>query len=109
MTVTEAVITQSIEETPLARGNVAVAFCLVALLTEAAAAFARWRFFGSGDATTAASNILSHLPLFRMLFLADAISAACLVGVTFLLYDMLKPVNKSLSILAAFFSLTRSA
>ena len=38
-------------------------------------------------------------------FAAEIISAVCYVAVALLLYDMFKPVNRSLSLLAAFFSL----
>jgi hypothetical protein len=109
MTVTTAVMVEPIGETsPPFKGNVAGVLCLTTILVEAAAAFVRWRLLGSGDATTTATNILAHLPLFRMLFVADLISASCLVAVTFLFYEMFKPASKRLSLLAGFFSLTRS-
>src|SRR6266513_302556 len=104
MTVTTAVMMRPIEEaSPLFRGNVAGVLCLTSLVMEGAAAFVRWRLFGSGDATTTANNILTHLPLFRTLFVADLISASCFVAVTFLFYDLFKPVSRRLSFVAAFF------
>jgi hypothetical protein len=36
---------------------------------------------------------------------ANLIASACNIAVTLLFYDMFKPVNRSLSLLAAFFSL----
>jgi hypothetical protein len=59
-----------------------------------------------GDAVATAHNILAHEPLYRLGFAADLISAVCYITVTLLLYDLFKPVNRSLSLLAAFFSLT---
>jgi len=105
---TTIVMTEPIGETsPLFKGNVAGILFLTSILMEGAAAFVRWRLL-TGNATVTATNILAHLPLFRMLFVADLISASCLVAVTFLFYDMFKPVSKHLSLLAAFFSLMRS-
>ena len=45
----------------------------------------------------------------RVSFVAELIASACNFAVTLLLYDILKPVNKSLSLLAAFFGLVVSA
>jgi hypothetical protein len=58
-----------------------------------------------GDAAATAHNILAHETLYRLGFAAEIISAVCYVAVALLLYDMFKPVNRNLSLLAAFFSL----
>jgi Domain of unknown function (DUF4386) len=58
-----------------------------------------------GDAAATASNILMHETLFQMNFALFLIGLACYVGVTALLYGLLRPVNTTLSLLAAFFSL----
>jgi len=57
------------------------------------------------DATATAHNILAHAALFRLGFATELISAVCYITVTLLLYDLFKPVNRSVSLLAAFFSL----
>ena len=60
------------------------------------------RLVVSGNAAATAANILGHERLFWLGF------ASCLIGVVFhiawalLLYDLLKPVNRRLSLLAAF-------
>jgi len=59
-----------------------------------------------GDAAATARNILAHEPLYRLGFAAELMSAVCYITVTLLLYDMFRPVNRSVSLLAAFFSLT---
>lgn len=59
-----------------------------------------------GDAAATAHNILAHEALYRLGFAAELISAVCYITVTLLLYDMFRPVNRSVSLLAAFFSLT---
>jgi len=62
-----------------------------------------------GDALSTANNILAHQPLFRLGLATGLIATACYVAVTALFYDLFKPVNRSLSLLAAFFSLVGSA
>ena len=94
---------------PLFRANIAGVFYLTSILTGGAAAFVRWRLVVPDDAAATATNILAHEPLFRMLLPADLISAGCYFAVTLLFYEMFKPVNKYLSLLTAFFSLTSCA
>ena len=65
----------------------------------------RGKLVVAGDAAATAHNILAHESLYRLGFAAEIISAVCYVVVALLLYDLFKPVNKSLSLLAAFFSL----
>jgi hypothetical protein len=63
------------------------------------------KFIVDGNAAATAHNILANASLLRMCFAAELISAACYIVVTLLLYDLLKPVDRSISLLAAFFSL----
>lgn len=62
-----------------------------------------------GDAASTANNILAHQPLFRLGLATKLIATACYVALTALFYDLFKPVNRSLSLLAAFFSLVGCA
>jgi Domain of unknown function (DUF4386) len=62
-----------------------------------------------GDAAVTANNILAHQPLFRLGLATGLIATACYVAVTALLYGLFKPVNRSVSLLAAFFSLVGCA
>lgn len=73
------------------------------------ALWARSTAIVSGDAAATARNIVSHEFLFRLAFLADLVSAAAYAGVTVLLYGLLKPVSRSVSLLAAVFGLIGSA
>lgn len=63
----------------------------------------------SDDAAATANNILAHEPLFRSGFAIGLVSTALYIAVTVLLYGLLKPVNKSLALLAALFSLVGCA
>jgi Domain of unknown function (DUF4386) len=62
-----------------------------------------------GDAAATASNIVAHETLFRLSVASFLIGVACYVAVTALLYSLLQPVNRTLSLLAAFFSLVGCA
>ena len=62
-----------------------------------------------GDAAATAHNILAHEALYRLGFAAELISTVGYITVTLLLFDMFRPVNRSVSLFAAFFSLTGCA
>ncbi len=57
------------------------------------------------EAAATANNILASELLFRVSVVADIVAGLCYVGVTVLLYGLLKPVSRSFSLLAAFFGL----
>src|SRR5437016_12174852 len=59
----------------------------------------------ANDAAATAANILANESLFRLGFTADLISGVSYLGVTAFMYYVLNPVNRSLSMLAAFFGL----
>ena len=54
----------------------------------------------SGNAAATASNILAHEQVFRLGFASSLIAVAFHIAWAFLLYDLLKPVNRSVSFLA---------
>src|SRR6476620_9383355 len=58
-----------------------------------------------GDAAKTASNILAHTTLYQLGFAGNLIAIATYVAVTALFYELFKPVNRTVSLLAAFFSL----
>ena len=70
--------------------------------------FVRNRLVVSDDAAATAINILAHEPLFRWGFAGDIISFASYIALTALLYELFKPLSRSLSLVAAFFSLVAS-
>jgi len=67
--------------------------------------FVRGRVFVRGDAAATAANILAHESLYRFGGSADLIGLACDTAVALIFYELLKPVNRSLSLLAVFFRL----
>ena len=58
-----------------------------------------------GDAAATAHNILTNGKLLQLAFASNLISTVLYIAVTLLLYDLLKPVDRSVSLLAAFFSM----
>jgi hypothetical protein len=80
------------------------------LITIAAGAFDHLlgaKLIARGDAAATAHNILASGPLYRLAFALDAIPAYAIV--TVLLYELFKPVSRSLSMLAALSSFVGSA
>jgi hypothetical protein len=71
--------------------------------------FVRSSLIVAGDATATANNIMVSEGLFRLGIAGDLIMILCDVALALLFYVLLKPVNKSLSLLAAFFRLTQAA
>src|SRR2546426_4165331 len=74
------------ETSPRLKARIAGVFYLLTFLTRGVALFVRG----------------------RLSLVAGLIAGACYIAVTLLFYSLFKPVNRSLSLLAAFFSLVRS-
>ena len=91
---------------PRLKARISGVFYLLEMLTGGfAIVFVGGRLFVSGNAAATATNILAHESLFRLGFAANLLQFACYIGVTGLFYDLFKPVNSGLSLLAAFFSI----
>lgn len=82
-----------------------VAYLITVLTGLFAEVGVRGRLIDYGNAAATAQNILGSESLYRWGFAADIVGGAAYVVVTLLLYELLKPVSRSLSLLAAFFSL----
>lgn len=63
----------------------------------------------SGDAAATAKHIMDSEPLWRIGFVSYLVGGVGYVPVTLILYVLLKPVDRNLSLLAAFFSLVGCA
>jgi hypothetical protein len=71
--------------------------------------FVSGRLFVPRNAAATAANLLANEALFRSGTAALLISTAFYVAATLFVYEVLKPVNRSLSLLAAYFSLVGCA
>src|SRR5690349_1159800 len=63
----------------------------------------------SREAATTAANITSHELLFRLGFAAYLVEACCDIALALLFFVLLKPVDKYLALLSAFFGLVSTA
>lgn len=94
------------DTSPRAKARMAGVFYLLTVLGGIVAeGFIGGRLVVSGDAAATATNILSHESFYRLGFTVYLIEMACQIATTVLLYQLLKPVSKSVALLAAVFSL----
>jgi hypothetical protein len=93
------------EASPRLKARLAGLCYLLMLPTGGLAMFVRGRFIIKGDAATTAANMITHEPMFRLAFAGDLLVVAIYIVFTALMYDLMKPVSRNVSMLAAFFSL----
>ncbi len=90
---------------PRLKARIAGGFWLLYVSIAVVAGFARRGLVVNGEAAATATNMLAHEPLFRLGFAADLLAIVCYIAMTALFYDLFKPVNRTVSLLAASFSL----
>jgi len=82
---------------------------LFTLLTVLGGVFAQGyisrRLIDFSDAAATATNILGHPDMLRLGFAVFMVEMACDIAKTALFYELLKPVNRSVSLVAAFLGL----
>jgi hypothetical protein len=100
-------VNERVDASPRFQARMAGAIAL-ATTTSGFAVFVRGKLLILDDAATTAHNILANEFLFRLAVVGDLI-ALLYVAYTLVLYNVLKPVNKSISLLAACFSLAGCA
>src|SRR3954463_11938557 len=93
------------EPLPHSIARAAGIFWLLTILTSAFAFAVGGRFFVPDDAAATAANVIAHESLYRLGFSGKIIATACYLAATLLVYVLLRPVNRNISLLAAFFSL----
>jgi hypothetical protein len=71
--------------------------------------FVRGRIVVSGDAAATASNIMASPLLWRIGIVGDLIMHACDVPLMVIFYVLLRPVNRTLALLALLFNLIQTA
>ncbi|MDQ5846088.1 MAG: DUF4386 domain-containing protein [Acidobacteriota bacterium] len=85
---------------------IGVLFLLTILTGIFAQGFVSERLIDFGDAQGTVNNILTNKGLFQLGFTVYLIEMACQVAMAALFYQLLKPVSRSLALLAAFLELT---
>lgn len=72
-------------------------------------AYVPWRIIVAGDAASTMRNLSVHEWLLRVGFSAYLVEASCDIALVMLFYALLKPVDRYISLLAAFFGLMGTA
>jgi uncharacterized protein DUF4386 len=67
------------------------------------------RLIVPGDAAATATNVLANDMLFRLWFAVALLAVACHIAYTVLFYDLFRPVNRTIALLAAAVSLVACA
>jgi Domain of unknown function (DUF4386) len=93
------------ERSPRVTARLAGIFYLLNIATIFLAIFFFRGLFVSGDIAATATNLAAHSTLFGLGFASEIISTACSVCVAAFLYELFKPVDGTVSLLAAFFRL----
>jgi Domain of unknown function (DUF4386) len=86
-----------------------VLYLVIILAGGYAELFARSKLIVSGDAAATANNIMASESVWRIAFAGELVMLVCDVVVALILYVLLKPVDKNLALLAAFFRLIHVA
>jgi hypothetical protein len=91
------------EASPRFKARMAGVFQLLEAVTASfPGVFVLGRLVVDGNDAATAANIVGHERLFWLGFASSLIGVACHVAWALLMYELLKPVNKSFSLLAAF-------
>ena len=90
------------EPSPLFDARMAGALWLIVILVSIGAVLGGASLDMRGDPETLAANVLASASKIRFTFLLFFLGKICYLGVTVLLYQLLKPVNKSVAMFAAF-------
>ena len=102
---TSATMARLAATSPRTKARIAGALYLLTILLGGVGESVHGRLVVPGDAAATASNILTHTSLMRLGFAAYMTEMASQIAMTALFYDLLEPVSRSVSLLAACFSL----
>lgn len=103
---TAVIVDRITEASPRFKARMAGIFYVLTSLTAVfGEVFVLGKIVVHGYAATTANNILAHQSFFRLGFAAELVSVALSIVLTALFYDLFRSVNRSLSLLAAFFHL----
>jgi hypothetical protein len=93
------------ESSPLFKARMAGFFWLMTIITGMFGFIAGGRFIVAGDAAATAANILDHEALYRLAFISNLVATGCYLAVTLFVYQLLKPVNRTVAAFVVLFSL----
>ena len=93
------------KESPVRQARIAGACWLLCIVAGVAGFIAAGPLIVANDAAATAANIVANGSLYRVGFAFDLISGASYLVTTVFMYYVLRPVGRSLSMLAAFFGL----
>jgi len=97
------------EVSPSANARVAGLFYVLTTLAGMLSVTLGGELFVSGDPAATVASVLVHDTLVWAAPAANLIATACYIVVTALLYELFKPVNRSVALIAALFSLVGCA
>jgi len=101
-----APLTQPIAgSSPLFKARIAGFFWLMTIITGMFGFIAGGRFMVAGDAAATAANILDHEVLYRLAFISNLVATGCYLAVTLFVYQLLKPVNRTVAAFVVLFSI----
>ncbi len=92
----------STEPSPLFAARLAGALWLIVILVSIAAVIGGANLDLRGDPGALAAKVLASASKIRLAFVLFFFGKVCYLGVTVLLYELLKPVNKSVALFGAF-------
>ena len=101
---TPGVISTSLKQPPPAR-FAGLLYLIVIACGLLGVGFVQELLIVPGDAGATGDNIIASESLYRLGFAARLVMYACYIGVTVIFYDLFKPANRSVSLLALSFSL----
>jgi hypothetical protein len=90
---------------PRSLARAAGLFWLLTILMSMFAFVMAGQLMVAGNAAATAGNLTEHEGLQRLAFVANVVATVCYLVVTLLMYVLLKPVNRNVSLMGAFFSL----
>src|SRR6267378_2871378 len=93
------------EESPMRQARIAGACWLLCIVAGLAGFIVAGPLIVANDAAATSANILANESFYRLGFAFDLISGTSYLVTTVFIYFVLKPVSRSLSLLAAFFGL----
>ena len=93
------------EQSQISRARAAGFFWLITFITGAFAMYIGGSLVVNGNAAATAANVLGNESAFRIGVAGNLVATICYLLATILVYKLLKPVNSTLSLAAAVFSL----